>query len=173
MAFSLYSATIPSYLQILPAIAGLIDKAEEYCTSNSLAPEALIEKTLADDMWPFGKQVAVCAAHSAGAVASLDEGVFHPPLNPHPTDFDGLRAIIADASATLKAVTPEQIDSKVGQDAAFAFGTRRMDFTAEDFLLSFALPNFYFHAATAYDILRAAGVPLGKGNFLGKVRVKV
>lgn len=167
MPFSLYDATVPTYLQILPSLIGLVDKAEEYCTTNNHQPIALLDKKLADDMWPFGKQVAMCAAHSAGAVASLEEGVFGVPSEPTPTDFAGLRAVIADAIATLEAVTPDQVNGKLGADAAFVFGPRRMDFTAEDFMLSFAMPNFYFHATTAYDILRHAGVPVGKRDFTG------
>ena len=54
----------------------------------------------------------------------------------------------------------------------FEFGERRMDFTAEEFLLSFSQPNFYSHATTAYDILRFKGLPIGKRDYTGRVRLK-
>ena len=74
--------------------------------------------------------------------------------------------------AELRLIDPAELDGLVGRDMRFEFGTRRMDFTAEDFLLSFSLPNFYFHATTAYDVLRNQGLPLGKMDFIGAVRLK-
>ena len=75
-------------------------------------------------------------------------------------------------ASSLEAVEAAEIDAFVGRDMRFAFGDRHIDFTAENFLLSFSQPNFYFHAATAYDILRWKGVPIGKRDFTGKPRTK-
>ena len=71
-----------------------------------------------------------------------------------------------------EAIDAAEVDAFLGRDMRFAFGERQMNFTAENFLLSFSLPNFYFHAATAYDILRSKGLPLGKRDFMGRVRIK-
>lgn len=172
MAVSLYTATIPAYLQTLPAMAGLIDKAEAHCREHGLAPSALIEAQLAPDMWNFGTQIGVVRAHSAGALEGARAGLFSPSFAPPPADFAGLRAIIADAIARVKAVTPDEINALEGRDAVFRFGERQMDFTAEDFLLSFSLPNFYFHASAAYAILRSKGLAVGKRDFLGTPRLK-
>jgi len=79
---------------------------------------------------------------------------------------------IAEALAALDAIDAAEVDSFVGRDMRFAFGDRHIDFTAEDFLLSFSQPNFYFHAATTYDILRWKGVPIGKRDFMGRLRRK-
>ena len=74
--------------------------------------------------------------------------------------------------SALEAIEPAEIESFIGRDMRFEFGARRLEFTAEEFLLSFSQPNFYFHATTAYDILRWKGVPIGKRDFTGKLRLK-
>lgn len=172
MAFSLYHASVGAYLQILPSVAGLVAKAEAHCAEHGLAAEALIGASLAPDMWPFAKQVAMTAAHSAGAIAGLRAGVFGPDLAPAPLDFAALSAKIASATTQLQEVDPAEIDAMPGRDMRFEFGERRMEFTAEDFLLTFSLPNFYFHAATAYAILRMKGLAIGKMDFMGRPRLK-
>jgi hypothetical protein len=172
MPFSLYHASVGAYLQILPSVAALVTKAEAHCNENGLAAEVMTGAKLADDMWPFAKQVFACAHHSARAIEGLRASVFGPELGPAPLDFTSLNSQVADARALLEAVNPAEIDGMIGKDMRFEFGTRRMDFTAEDFLLTFALPNFYFHSTSAYAILRNQGLKVGKMDYLGKVRLK-
>jgi uncharacterized protein len=173
MAFSLYEATIPSYRQILTAVGGLLGKAESHCAEQKLAPEEIIQARLAPDMLPFAYQVKATAVHSLGAIEGVRKGVFSPDMTPPPQTFSALRIRIADALAALEAIEPSEIDAFLGRDMRFAFGERQMNFTAENFLLSFSQPNFYFHATTAYDILRWKGLPLGKRDFVGRVRITV
>jgi uncharacterized protein len=172
MPFSLYHASVGAYLQILPSVAGLIDKAEAHCREHGLPDEALTGAAIAPDMWPFAKQVTESAHHSSRAVIGLRAGVFGPEIEPAPLDFASLRKEIADARAMLEAVEPAEIDGLTGRDMRFQFGERHMDFTAEDFILTFSLPNFYFHSAAAYNVLRMKGLPVGKMDFLGKLRLK-
>jgi len=172
MTFSLYAATIPSKLQMLGAVAGLIGKAEAYCAENGLAPDDIIHARLADDMLPFAYQVKSTAVHSLGAIEGVRRGSFSPDVSTPPTDFAGLAARVSETIAALQAIDPTEIDAFVGRDVSFFFGEHRLDFTAEEFLLSFSQPNFYFHAATAYDILRWKGVPLAKRDFMGRPRMK-
>src|SRR3546814_20483136 len=80
--------------------------------------------------------------------------------------------MISDAQEALRQITPEEINRHEDGEVVFRFKDFTLPFTTEHFLLSFALPNFYFHAATAYDILRMKGVPLGKGDYLGQMRSK-
>ena len=172
MPFSLYHASVGTHLQILPSVAGLVAKAEAHCAEKGLPAEALTGARLADDMWPFAKQVSECVHHSAKAISGLRAGVFGPELGPAPLDFASLHAMVADARALLEAVDPAEIDGMVGQDMRFEFGTRRMDFTAEDFILTFSLPNFYFHSSSAYAILRNHGLAVGKMDYLGRIKLK-
>ncbi|KQN28671.1 MULTISPECIES: DUF1993 family protein [unclassified Sphingomonas] len=172
MTFSLYDATIPSNLQILRAVDALLDKAEAFAAERGLAPAALIGARLADDMLPFGYQVKSCAVHSVGGIDGVRGGRFAPDMSPWPTDFAGLHALVRDAIARLEAIDREAFDALADADTRFEFGTVTMPFTGANFLLSFSQPNFYFHATTAYAILRAQGMKLGKRDFLGAPRMK-
>ncbi len=172
MTFSLYAATIPNFCQTLGAVGGLVAKAEAYCAEKGLAPAELILARLAPDMWPFADQVKSTIWHSIGAVEGVRKGVFSPDMKPAPDTFAGLRTWVADSLAALEKIDAAELNGFVGRDMRFEFGGRGMDFTAEDYLLSFAQPNFYFHAATAYDILRVKGLALGKKDFMGRVRRK-
>jgi len=170
MAFTLYAATIPSYLQILGSVSRLVTKAEDHCRDTGLDPDALIQSRLSDDMLPFAYQVKSTAVHSLGAIEGVRKGVFSPDTTTPPDTFDGLRERIAETIAALEAIDPDEVESFIGRDMRFEFGTNAMEFDAEQFLLSFSQPNFYFHAATAYDILRMKGVQIGKRDFNGRVR---
>ncbi|WP_066821794.1 DUF1993 domain-containing protein [Sphingomonas mali] len=172
MTLSLYSAVVPNYVQILGAVRRLLDKAEAHCAETGCDPADLHKARLADDMLPFGYQVKSCSAHSIGAIDGVRAGVFSPDMNPWPTTFDGLREAIDHALAAVEALDPDEINGFVGRDMKFTMGEMTMPFIAEDFLLSFSQPNFYFHATTAYDILRWKGVKLGKRDFMGRPRLK-
>ena len=172
VSFSLYAATVPSYQQILGAVSGLLDKAEAFCTAKSLAPPEIIQARLASDMLPFAYQVKSTVVHSIGSIEGVRRGVFSPDMTPPPESFAALKARVAEALTALAAIQPAEIDSFVGRDMRFSFGERNIDFTAENFLLSFSQPNFYFHATTAYDILRWKGVTIGKRDFMGRLRIK-
>ncbi|WP_310533577.1 DUF1993 domain-containing protein [Novosphingobium sp.] len=172
MTLSLYQATVPSFLQILGPLAGLVEKAREHCKVQGSAEAELCDSRLAADMWPFAKQVMAAIQHSAGAIAGVKKGETGPDMTPAPTSLDALASALADAIAALKAVTPEDVNGIAANDTAFVFGERRMPFTVEDYLLSFALPNFYFHASMAYAVLRGQGVAIGKMDWLGAIRLK-
>ena len=172
MTFSLYTATVGSYVQTLEAVAGFITKGEAFCTEKAIAPENLIQARLAEDMLPFAYQVKSVCVHSLGAIEGVRKGVFSPDRTTPPDTFAALRTRISDTLSALKAIEPAEVNAFMGRDMRFEFGEHRMDFTAEDFLLTFSQPNFYFHATTAYDILRWKGVALGKRDFMGRLRLK-
>jgi hypothetical protein len=173
MTLSLYAATIPSYRQILGAVAGLLDKAESFCGERGVAADDILQARLAEDMLPFAYQVKSTAVHSIGAIEGVRKGVFSPDMTPPPKDFAALKARVAETIAALETIDPAEVDGFVGRDMRFAFGDRHVDYTAEEFLLSFSQPNFYFHATTAYDLLRWKGVPLGKRDFIGRPRARI
>jgi len=172
MTLSLYSATVPSYLQMLGAVSGLLSKAQAFCAEKGIEPSELIQARLAPDMLPFAYQVKSTGVHSLGAIEGVRQGVFSPDMTPPPETFAALEARIIGALSALEAIDPAEVDSFIGRDMRFEFGSRRVDFTAEDFLLSFSQPNFYFHAATTYAILRWKGMPIGKRDFTGKLRAR-
>jgi uncharacterized protein len=123
-------------------------------------------------MLPFRFQIVSVAHHSLGAVEGMKKGVCAPPGRSAQLDYHGLQKLIADTTEALQRLSPTEVNALEGRDVTFQFRDRQIPFTAEDFVLSFSLPNFYFHATTAYDILRAKGVPLGKRDFMGQLRIK-
>jgi hypothetical protein len=172
MTFSLYDATIPSNLQILRALDALLDKAEAFAAERGIAPETLIDAKLADDMLPFGYQVKACTKHSVGGIEGVRDGIFSPDRSPWPTDFAGLHMILRDAIATLEAIDRDAFDTLADSDMKIEASTFTLPFNGANFLLSFSQPNFYFHATTAYAILRAQGMTIGKRDFIGIPRIK-
>jgi uncharacterized protein len=173
MAFSLYAATIPSYQQVLGAVSGLLTTAETFCSETGVSHEEIMQARLAADMEPFAYQVKSTVVHSLGAIEGVRRGVFSPDTTTPPESFAALKARIADTLTALEAIQPAEVESFVGRAMRFVAGGRELPFTAENFLLSFSQPNFYFHATTTYDILRWKGVKIGKRNFIGKLRLKI
>lgn len=172
MTMSLYAVTVPTYLQTLGAVLGLVNKAEAHCTETQMAPAELIQTRLAADMLPFAYQVKSTCVHSLGAIEGVRRGVFSPDMKPSPETFTALQAMVNDTVVALTSIKAEEIDAFLGRPMRFSFGERNIDFVAEDFLLTFSQPNFYFHAATAYDILRWKGLKLSKRDFMGRMRIK-
>ena len=173
MATSLYDLSVASYLQTVAAIGGVLDRGAKHCAEAGTDPNDLTGVRLFDDMAPLTFQIVSVAHHSVGALEGVRSGVFKPPAGPMPgMAYADLQKMIADAEAALKALTPDEVNAWEGKDVFFQFGEMKIPFTAEGFILSFSLPNFYFHSTTAYDILRMKGVPLGKRNFMGALRMK-
>lgn len=100
-------------------------------------------------------------------------GTFVPPSSKPDLNYAELQALVTDARTELSALTPEAVNALVGRDVIFKLGDRALPFTSQGFLMSFSLPNSFFHATTAYDILRHKGAPLGKRDFMGKLKLKV
>lgn len=167
MPLSLHAALVPSWTQILGAGLGWIDKA----TAHGLGEAELADARLIEDMFPFAYQVKSMAVHSQGAIEAVRQGVFSPNFGEAlPSTLAELRERLEVAIAVLESVGEEELEDFTGRPMRFEIGEKRLDFWAEDFLLSFSQPNFYFHASMAYGILRAKGVPVGKIDFLGKLR---
>jgi hypothetical protein len=172
MAISLYDLSVPTFLQTVSAVASFLDRAIVHCAEMGTDPDDFVDARLFDDMAPFHFQIECVAHHSVWGVEAMKTGAFTPPPLRGPIPFADLRVMIAEAEAALNRFTPDEIDGCAGKDLDLQIGPRRLAFTSETFLLSFALPNFHFHAVTAYDILRTRGVPLGKRDYEGRLRTK-
>ncbi|HZZ30998.1 MAG TPA: DUF1993 domain-containing protein [Phenylobacterium sp.] len=172
MATSLYDLSVASYLQTVGAVAGFMDRAAKHCAETGADPDDFVGLQLFDDMAPFHFQIRSVAHHSVGALEGVKSGLFHPPAAVGPLPYAELQAMVATTEDVLRGFTPQEVNGWAGKDVSFQIGERKIPFTAEGFILSFSLPNFYFHATTAYDLLRTQGVPLGKRNYLGQMRMK-
>ena len=172
MAISLYDVSVGSFLQTLGGVAGFLDRGLAHCRDNNLDPEEIVETRLYGDMLPFRFQIISVAHHSAGAIEGVKKGVFNPPTEARPLTYVELQGLVADAREKLARLTAEEVNALEGGEMLFQVRDFKLPFTAENFLMSFSIPNFYFHATTAYDILRSRGVPLGKRDFMGPLRIK-
>jgi uncharacterized protein len=171
MPLSLHAAFVPSALQMLHSTRGLVDKADDWCGEQGFKHASLISTRLIDDMLAFDYQVKSVSSHTRGAIEGIRAGTFSPDIGEPPATFDAMRGQLDESIAALEALDEAEMEEWIGQPMKFVFREFQMPFTAEDFLLSFSQPNFYFHAATAYDILRMKGIPLGKRDFLGQLRL--
>lgn len=171
MAISLYDVSIANFLQAVTGVAGFLEKGRAHFADKPDALEEIVESRLYPDMLPFRFQVISVVHHSQGAIEGVKKGTFSPRMD-GPKDYAGLQQIVADARTMLKAVTREEIDALEGKDMFFEFRDSKLPFTPQDFFMSFSTPNLHFHAATAYDLLRMKGVPVGKRDFMGPLRIK-
>jgi hypothetical protein len=172
MAISFYDLSVPTFLQTVSAVAGFLDRAARHCAETGADADDLVHARLFADMAPFHFQIEALAHHSVWGLEAVKTGVFAPPALIGPIPFADLQAMIAEAQTALEAFDREEVDGWAGNDLNFQIGPRRLAFTSETYILSFALPNFHFHAVTAYDILRMRGAPIGKRDYEGRLRTR-
>jgi hypothetical protein len=170
MAVSFYDLTVGSYTQIVEASLGVLQKGADYCAEKGIALDDVVGSCLIDDMANFHFQVVCITHHSLEALNAMKSGEFLPP-NYEARDYAGLQALTQGTLDTLKGMSEEEVNGLAGGSLVFKLGGNEIPFTNVNFALSFSLPNFYFHATTAYDILRSKGVPLGKRDFLGAMKI--
>ena len=173
MATSLYDLSVGSYLQTVGAAVGFLEKGATHCSANGIALDDVVATSLYPDMANFHFQAVCVAHHSLGAIKALQSGEFGPPAGYGELDYAGLQGLVSRTLQELKGLNADAINALSGGQVIFKLGANQMPFTTENFVLSFSLPNLYFHATTAYDILRMKGVPLGKRDFLGQMRMGV
>ena len=170
MAITLYDSTVGCFLQTLGAVEGFLAKGLAHCKEKNIDPNQIVETRLYPDMLAFRFQVVAVAHHSAGALAGAKAGAFAPP-GPSTADYAGLQKLVSDARQALEQVKADEVNALEGKDVIFSVRDMKMPFKAEGFLMTFSMPNFHFHATTAYDILRSKGVPLGKRDYMGKMKL--
>ncbi|MEC9432588.1 MAG: DUF1993 domain-containing protein [Pseudomonadota bacterium] len=172
MGVSLYDVSVATYRQALAGVTDFMGVAETHFAAQGEDLDALCELRLIEDMAKFRFQIVSVHHHSAGALAALKSGEFSPPSDKRRHDWAGLKGLVEEAKAAVEAATREEIEAAEGRDVTFRMGEVSRSYTAPNFILSFSLPNVFFHATTAYDLLRAKGAPIGKRNFSGPHRVK-
>lgn len=163
---SLYDTTIPAFLNSLSAMSKFLAKGEAFADQNGIAHEELLGARLAPDMHPLISQIQR-ASDSSRFVAVRVGGAAPKPMADDEQTFVDLQARIAATRDYLKTVPASSFDGKEGIEVKFKAGPRELTFTGLSYITFFALPNFYFHVTTAYDILRHKGVPIGKVDFMG------
>jgi hypothetical protein len=168
MSISMYTASVPVFRQILTSLSTILQKAEEHAQASKIDPDALLGARLFPDMFPLLRQVQLVTDFAKGAAARL-AGADVPRYEDVETDFAGLQARLEKTLAFLDTVAREDVDAGAGRDITVGTGANVREFEGLTYLLHYALPNFYFHATTAYDILRHNGVVIGKRDFIGSI----
>ena len=173
MATSLYDLSVPTFLQTARAISQCLDKAVTHCSDAGIKPDDFVNARLFPDMAPFHFQIECVDNYSVWGLDAIRHGAFNPPDLVGAVAFKELQTRIAKTVAALAKLKPDEVNAWSGKklDMQIHVDPQTSAFTPETYLLSFLLPNFYFHAVTAYDILRAQGVPIGKRDFEGQLRI--
>ena len=166
MSLSMHQVSVPVFVRGLKVLSDLLKKAEAYVEQHGSVPDAMISARLADDMLPLSAQVQRASDTSKLSVERLS-GVPAPKFEDNETSFDQLQQRIADTIAYLESVDENAFADSEARTIALNFGSFQPEFKGDGYLLTFALPNFFFHIVTAHDILRNQGVPVGKRDYLG------
>ncbi|MCX5512677.1 DUF1993 domain-containing protein [Kaistia algarum] len=166
MTFSAYEVSVPLFLRGFANLSANLEKGRAFATANGIDPDELVEARLIADMLPLSGQVQR-ASDTAKACAARLTGIAAPSFPDEEKTLAELEARIAKTVDFLKTVPPEAFEGAEARPITLKSRGGETHFVGRDYLFQHALPNFYFHAATAYDILRMRGVPVGKQDFLG------
>ena len=173
MTISFYDASVGTYLQVLDGVTGVLAQGASHAAEAGLDPQDRVMNRLREDLMPLHFQVVSVPHHSWGAMQGMQSGGFRPPSFDLDRDYAGLQSLVAEAREGLAGLDAAEVEALADRSLVFKLGKTELPFTNRNFLLSFSLPNFYFHATTTYALLRMLGVPLGKMDFLGKMKVGV
>jgi hypothetical protein len=169
---SMSSAAIPTFEITLGALSKLLDKAEAFCASKKTEPGALLGSRLAPDMFTLTRQVQSACDQAKNGSARL-AGIDPPKFEDAEKTIPELKQRIAKTLAFVRSVDRKAIDASADRTIMFPLGPKKGEMKGADYLNHFVLPNFYFHAATAYGLLRHAGLEIGKQDFLAGIPLKV
>ncbi len=168
MSLSMYQASVPTFIRGLNNLSAILAKASAYATEASkIDPATLVNARLYPNMFPLSRQVQIASDVVKGGAARL-AGVEIPSFPDTETTFDELQARIKKTITFLETIKPAQVDGTEDKNIVLKVGGNEMTFTGQAYLLTFVIPNLYFHVTTAYAILRHNGLDIGKGDFLGK-----
>jgi len=166
MNISMYQASAPRFVNMLKNLSAILDKAQAHVDAKKIDPAALTAYRMFPDMLPMTRQVQIACDNAKGAAARL-AGVEVPKFEDTEKTFAELKARIAKTIEFVQSIKPAQIDGSEGRDITLKLGGKDTTYKGMQYLLGFALPNFYFHVMTAYNILRHNGVEIGKSDYIG------
>lgn len=167
MSLSLHSASVPTFVRGFTNMTSWLDKAEKHAEARKFDTQTYLTLKLAPDMLPFTRQVQIASDGAKACVARL-AGVEVPAWEDNEASFDDLRARIRKTIDYVQSVPADQVDAGAGREIVLPRRTGEpLHLSAENFVFSYALPNFYFHTTTTYALLRQAGVEIGKRDYLG------
>lgn len=171
MSMSFYRATVPVYQHMLKGLDVCLAKGAEFAKAREMADADFLAARLHPDMYPLIKQIQIASDHAKGGPARA-LGIDAPVYADDETTIDEAKARIAKTLAFLDGVSKDDLDAAADRRVTYELMGAPMEFSAAAFVLHFSLPNFYFHVVTAYDVMRAMGVKLGKADFFGATLIQ-
>jgi uncharacterized protein len=165
MAISMYHASVPVYLQLLGGLKDVLDKAQKHATEKKWDEATVLNLRLYPDMFTLARQVRQACLHALGT--GTVAGVTQPQLPDIDTSWAGMQSRIDRTIDFLKGLRADQLDGKEESQVTIGPAGNQRSFRAQVYIYHFAMPNFYFHVTTAYDILRSLGIEIGKRDFMG------
>ena len=157
---------VPFFTHSLIALSKILDKADAYAAAKNIKPEVLPQLRLIADMLPMWRQVTIACDHAKGASARL-AGLDVPGFADTETTIAELKERIAKTIAFINTIPADAFENAEERTINVKAGPRELSFPAAQYYHGYAVPNFYFHMTTCYNILRANGVEVGKTDFLG------
>jgi len=168
MSLSMHQASVPAFVAMLNNLTAMLEKAEAFAKERKIEEGVLLNWRLAPDMFTFTRQVQIATDFAKGTTARL-AGAEVPKYADDEASFAEVKARIAKTVSFVQSFKAADIDGSEDRDVTITAGGQELHFKGQPYLLHFSLPNFYFHATTAYDLLRACGVGLGKRDFIGGI----
>jgi hypothetical protein len=167
MTISMYSASVPVYQSMLNNLKGVLAKGADFAAAKKIDESVLMNARLAPDMFPLSRQVQIACDFAKGSIARL-AGLEVPKWEDNEKSFADLAARIDKTITYISEFSAAQIEGQEDRNIELTIAGNPMSFKGQPYLLNMAMPNFYFHVAAAYSILRHNGVEIGKGDFLGR-----
>lgn len=166
MSKSMSETAVPLFLNLLSSLSGMLDKAVAHAEAGKYAPETLLDDRLFPDMWPLSRQIQQVTSLATRGAARL-AGIPIPTFDDTLTSYADLKARIEEAAAFVRSIDTALIDAGEDREISFPAGGGQRTMSGWQYFQTFTVPNAYFHATTAYNILRTNGVPLTKQDFIG------
>ena len=164
---TMYSASVPVFKQLLQSLNAILCKAEAHALNENLDPSLLLQARLSPDMYPLTRQIQIATDFAKGVTARL-ANMEVPVFEDCEQSIEELKARISKTLAFIESVSASAIDGSEAREIITRPGTpKEKRFTAENYLLHYGIPQFFFHVTTAYAILRNQGVAIGKLDFMG------
>ena len=166
MSLSMHQASVSVFVRVLGNLSAILDKGLADAEARKIDPAVFLNARLAPDMHPLSRQVQIASDAAKGCAARLTGS--EPPSFPDTeSSFAELKERLAKTIAYVQGLEPGKFDGSETREITLTFPGGEFKFSGQDYLFNFAVPNLYFHATTAYAILRHNGVPVGKRDFLG------
>ena len=167
MTITMYAASVPVFQQVLGGLGNVLAKAEAHTIERKLDPNALLHARLFPDMFTFTRQVQIACDFAKGVSARLAETEV-PVYDDKEQSFEELRALVARTIEFIGSLDASRFDGSEQREIVTRPGTpRERTFSGQAYLLTYGLPQFFFHVTTAYALLRHNGIEIGKRDYMG------